>query len=503
MTGDKIDGMKEIGLRFWQEHVPKFWAHVPALYVGIFFLSGIGAALHLGCFGVCAFLPAKKASILGVAALCVGYLYCTWTFSDGLHIQEGGEVGTAFVHINRIKRHSSPFKNSLAYEVTLLSFHTKDRKMRHLPCRIYVPHKDRPPAHQDYCISSVKLLETAPYRYVIKTTKKSLWHPYRASRGFAEWRYQKKEAVRRRIASRWATSQVRALIGALATADLEHRLLGFAFNQLGLQHLLAISGFHFALFSWLILLFFRKALPERIARLATLMVLALYTFYLGEIPSVSRASIGVFLFLIASYFGYQFSILNVLGVALLLGGIKNPLIVVSVGFQLSFAATLGILLGYRPFEKALRNILPKRTLTEAFAFGFLARMGYLCTTFLRKALALNCAVTFATLPLLLFHFREFPWLGLLYNLFFPLLFSPMLLLILLSFLCPFFSPCAEAYALFLIALVSYPPKRFSVFLLSQSFSFERVLVVMLVLFGLGIFFHKSSRALSRYVRGSS
>ena len=51
----------------------------------------------------------------------------------------------------------------------------------------------------------------------------------------------------------------------------------------------------------------------------------------------------------------------------------------------------------------------------------LHQTGHLFSSLLRKALALNIAVHFVTLPVLLFIFLKFPWLSLLYNLFFPFL----------------------------------------------------------------------------------
>ncbi len=311
-------------------------------------------------------------------------------------------------------------------------------------------------------MTQATLQETHPYHYLVKPAKKAVWTPVSARKSLACWRYQCKEALRKRLRTIIAHPQVSSLLAALVTGDLDHALLAFQFRQIGLQHLLVVSGFHFALLGSALFFLSRLLLSKRAAAALSICLLTAYAFCLGPAPSLSRAWIAALLFLIARYFSYRFSILNALGLALLIALIKNPLIVVHLGFQLSFAATLGILLLYTPLESTLSLLLLKRSFQEALSLPRLDRIGYLIATYLRKALALQGAVTLFTLPLLLAHFHTFPLLSALYNLFFPLIFSPLLLLAFLTLAFSCFAPITLWYAKLILALVTHAPRRFAI-----------------------------------------
>ena len=236
------------------------------------------------------------------------------------------------------------------------------------------------------------------------------------------------------------------------------------------------------------------------AAVLLLFLLGAYAFYLGSAPSISRAWIALFLFLIARYLSYRFSILNALGIALLYALIESPFIIFNIGFQLSFAATLAILLFYTPLEKIFQLLLPKRSLTATLALAPLDRLGYLTTSYMRKALALNGAVSLFTLPLILLHFQKFPLLSFIYNLFFPPLFSLILILALLSPIFPFLSSITTSYAKFLLHLVIHAPRRLSFYLYFQSLSPEMTLTLFFILLAVGITLYQkaTSQQLHRF-----
>jgi len=179
-----------------------------------------------------------------------------------------------------------------------------------------------------------------------------------------------------------------------------------------------------------------------------------YFFYMGGAPSISRAWIATLLYLIGMAFNLKAHPLNTLGVALGAALLIDPLIAMHIGFQLSFSATLGILLFYFPFEKQLERLLPKRPYKELRQMTFLSQCGYLLCYYLRKVLALQGAALIFTLPLLLFHFGSYPLVSIIYNLFYPLLFSCLLALFLLhlDFL-------TAPFASFMLMLVEGAPKK--------------------------------------------
>ena len=248
-------------------------------------------------------------------------------------------------------------------------------------------------------------------------------------------------------------------MAALLTGNMQNRILSYQFGALGQQHLLAISGFHFALLTLFLAFVLKRFLSERALSIALIVLLTGYFFYMGSTPSIHRAWVGVLIFLFGKLFYLRPTALNALGVALISALILDPLVITEVGFQLSFGATLGILLFYNPFEQRLEAVLPKRTFKILKEVPFYDQVGYLLCAYIRKVCALNGAVLTFTLPLLLFHFHHFPLLSLVYNLFFPLLFSLMMGGLIVGLFIPGISMINAYYANFLLDLIANAPKR--------------------------------------------
>ncbi|HFC11801.1 MAG TPA: ComEC family competence protein, partial [Anaerolineae bacterium] len=124
------------------------------------------------------------------------------------------------------------------------------------------------------------------------------------------------------------------------------------FRTAGLAHLIAISGFHVAILMMLTVKVAEAFLKPRQAILLTSAVLILYALLVGLRPSVIRAVLMGMAYLFASReLGQKNATTAVLALVALLMTLWNPLLLWNVGFQLSFAATLGIALFARPIDK--------------------------------------------------------------------------------------------------------------------------------------------------------
>ena len=138
------------------------------------------------------------------------------------------------------------------------------------------------------------------------------------------------------------------------------------FNASGISHLVAISGFNMTLvagfgvgaLSWL--------LGRRNATIFAIGLVLLFALFVGAAPSVLRAAIMGVVMLGASLAGRPGSALTAIGVAAAGLTLWQPLAIDDVAFQLSFAATLGLILLARPLAEALRPLL-RRLLPDGLA----------------------------------------------------------------------------------------------------------------------------------------
>jgi len=130
-----------------------------------------------------------------------------------------------------------------------------------------------------------------------------------------------------------------------------------ALRKAGMSHLVAVSGLHVGFLVSLCYLLFGK----RIGTVASLLTIALFIPIAGMTPSVIRA--GVMYAIAAGGFllRKEADSLNSLFLALLLLLLQNPYAVQSTGLQLSFAATLGLLVFSGPMQQRLQSLLSKKT----------------------------------------------------------------------------------------------------------------------------------------------
>lgn len=130
-----------------------------------------------------------------------------------------------------------------------------------------------------------------------------------------------------------------------------HPELREAFNETSTTHIIAISGFNITILAGLVISLFGRWLGPRRGAVVAVAVIAIYTVMVGADPAVIRAAIMGGLALYARLLGRQTHAMASLGAAGLGMTLINPLILWDVGFQLSFAATLGLVLYADPISK--------------------------------------------------------------------------------------------------------------------------------------------------------
>lgn len=167
------------------------------------------------------------------------------------------------------------------------------------------------------------------------------------------------------------------------------------FSQLGLTHILAISGLHVGIFAGIILALLRWAgLPKETSLTVAMVLMPLYILVTGSAPSVVRAGImamaGLYLAR-KKLLKESLNLVCAVGLGMLLW---NPYYLVNISFQLSFLVTIGLILGVPRFNL----LLPQR---------FPALSGALSVTLVAQA---------ASFPLSIYYFNQFSLLSWLANL---------------------------------------------------------------------------------------
>jgi competence protein ComEC len=160
-----------------------------------------------------------------------------------------------------------------------------------------------------------------------------------------------------------------------------------AFRRAGVYHVLAVSGFNVALVAaaaWGLLATLRA--PPRVAWAGAIAAVAAYAAIVGPEPSVLRATVMAVLVLAALLLEREAAVVNGLALAALVILALRPGDLADPGFQLSFAATLGIVLAPRP-----RHVVA-------------------------GALAVSLAAQAAVTPITLAHFNQLSLIGPLANL---------------------------------------------------------------------------------------
>ncbi len=173
------------------------------------------------------------------------------------------------------------------------------------------------------------------------------------------------------------------------------------FRRSGLSHLLAVSGQNVALLALLAMpALAALGIPLR-ARLVWLLgLIAVYVPLAGAGPSIQRAGIMGALSVLATLAGRRASRLYALAIAAVVLLVVEPTIAADIGWQLSFAAVLGILIFAAPLRAALGDRLGARGWRRP----------------LIEAAAMTIAATIATAPLIAFHFEAVSTLTLAANL---------------------------------------------------------------------------------------
>jgi ComEC/Rec2-related protein len=206
------------------------------------------------------------------------------------------------------------------------------------------------------------------------------------------------------VINKFTSAESRALLYAAFLGETEYlsQSLKTSFRDSGIFHLLSISGLHAAMLigaCYFLLLF--VPIPMQYKHCLALIVIWAYQLFIGFIPCLFRATLMSTLIIVTFLFQKKSYPIHSIGLAGTLWLIISPLSLFQPGYQLSFAATLGILLLYPSLNKY--QISSQNPVLNFF------------TNKLLSSVYLSMVGIMSTLPVLLYHFGNVSIIGILTN----------------------------------------------------------------------------------------
>jgi competence protein ComEC len=178
------------------------------------------------------------------------------------------------------------------------------------------------------------------------------------------------------------------------------------FSATGTTHIIAISGFNITIIAGIFAGLARRLFGRRRATWVAIAGVAVYTVFVGASAAVVRAALMGVLYLWARHLGRASFAPVSLAAATVLMTALNPYTLWDAGFQLSAAATAGLVLYTEPLERCFERALTRVTSAER---------AQKIVGLVSEALIVTLAAQVTTLPIILSTFGRLSLLTLLTN----------------------------------------------------------------------------------------
>ena len=225
------------------------------------------------------------------------------------------------------------------------------------------------------------------------------------------WLYAFKARAKNVIAHILPEPQASLLTGILLGDDSGiPKSVQDAFRATGTSHIIAISGYNVTILIGLMSLGAVRLLGRRRAFYVLVVGLLVYMMLVGASASVVRAVIMGIVFLFANQVGRPGVALNTLFLTALGMTAFDPMWLWDVGFQLSFVATLGLIIYATPLQKTVEGWLKTLRVSQTLKVSPKPLMDVVS-----DALLVTLAAQVTTTPLLVYYFKQLSLVSLLTN----------------------------------------------------------------------------------------
>lgn len=481
-------------LNLFSFSLSKFYLENPCMIYAIFFLLGIWVKLSSAyLLGIIPFLIAPlRTKFVCVSIFLFSFFYCLFYYPAFPHISLNTPF-TGKVKIISITP-SLSFKKGYIYKGRLKSikFEKKKGTFKNIPCNIKCKGKK---ISGDYLYQISGFAESSFNSRYSLTLKAQDLIPIKKIASFTEKRKDLKEQTSQKIKELVKGKNAAIFLTALVTGNISDSFLTFSFRKTGLQHILAISGFHFSILMLFFLIALRKAVPFKTLPYILIIITNVYFLYIGFTPSIFRAYLSLQIALFAQLLNKKNYSVNTLGLITIFEVMVDPLILLNLGFQLSFLSVAAIFIIYPQINLFLSSFLIKRTREDLASLDLISKIGGTISNFARESIALSIGINLALIPILLLYFHKFPLLSFIYNLFFPpLIFISIFLLALASIfsamhlhlISQFFGFLTSTFTEFILKFPLSPPAALEYNLYSKSLTPSLVVIYLCICFFLFI-----------------
>ena len=262
-----------------------FWRCHPALFYALLGMTAFlfatfpKATLLIPLTAICSPLLFSR-NERGKSRLALAFLFAAAVYAMGIYMYrlpstEGIEIkGIAKITIQQISMHRTPFGKQVIYRGRLVSFltHSNEEYIKNGTFSIVLKGPERPLGNRDYILHG-KIKESSQGHYLLIPEKGSPWTSVPQSYSIAEDRFQMKELFKQFLEKKIKNRRSFVFLSGIATGVFDDRLMSAEFSRFGLQHIMAISGFHFSMIAFFLGLLLRIFLPQKKAALILLFLL--------------------------------------------------------------------------------------------------------------------------------------------------------------------------------------------------------------------------------------
>ncbi|RKL68651.1 DNA internalization-related competence protein ComEC/Rec2 [Salipaludibacillus neizhouensis] len=331
--------------------------------------------LVLGCFPFVVYGVKRKnflSAVVSVLVLSIFYLYGLYhleTMSTRLTGEEANFKGKIVSNVKQSTSGGYSFQVLLDNGEKILLSYRQENDLETIPnkydyCNFTGELEIPPPSKNPYTFNYKKYLYEQHIHWRMTVNENTLVCD--AGEGLLKWLDSGRSKAVHKIVQK-DDLETSALISALVFGERsymnEERLEQF--RQLGVLHLLAVSGLHVGIVTAFIFnILLRIGLTKEKASLIVFFFLPFYIFVAGGAPSVVRASFMCMLFLVITRYRINLKGIDVISFVCLVLLIIDPFYLYHLGFQLSFLTSFGLLLSSKVFnETSPITLLFKVTVT--------------------------------------------------------------------------------------------------------------------------------------------